>query len=233
MASHSLIQDAFRQMPEGAAPLAERLRRLDQLLGWSTTKHGRLLDAATSTARALAPPVKIGDYFPDFALPTDTGKIATRNGPLGKTPCIVSIVSGHWCPFDLAELSALAAVHESLSENGVQIVAIMPDVQVYTRRTRSEWSLPFTIMSDIDCEICEALDQTFEVTQELRDALSEAEIDLKSCQNGEGTKLPRPGLFVLDEEARICLHHEGKDKFDRLDPHDLLKQVPRLFEPTN
>ncbi len=232
LANQTILRDVIRRVPGGVAPLSERLRHLDQLLGWSDTKHGLLLETTTTKARSLATPIKVGDPFTDFALPTDTGKIAMRVGPLGKCPCIVSVVSGHWCPFSLAELIALADVYETLATLGIEVVAIMPDVQVFTRRMRSEWLLPFTIMSDIDCEICASLDQTLDVNQRLRDALLEADIDLQKCQNGEGTKLPRPSLFVLDREGQICLHHEGKDQFERLDPHDLVEQVPRLLNLT-
>jgi len=82
----------------------------------------------------LAPPVAPGEAAPRFALPAIAdGGTVSLDDYLGRTPLMLALMLGLWCPFCRRQLVQLGAYEEKLRALGVQSLAVVGTAPEHAR----------------------------------------------------------------------------------------------------
>jgi peroxiredoxin Q/BCP len=91
-----------------------------------------------------------GDRAPEFALPDQDGHKQTLAGLLGGKPLILYFYPADFTPGCTREACDLRDLHTQILAAGLRVVGISPQSPDSHRQFREKYSLPFTLLSDVD-----------------------------------------------------------------------------------
>jgi peroxiredoxin len=140
---------------------------------------------------------------------------------IAKGPVAVTFHRGHWCPYCRININALAQAHRKVSDEGGQIVAIMPDRQQFSYEIKTKGELPFSILTDIDNGYALSLNLAIWIGDEMRKMMSGRQ-DLPEYQGNNSWMLPIPATFVVGQDGRIKARFVDPDYRRRMAIDDLL-----------
>ena len=165
------LDDVFKECRDMDASLAERLA------SFAAAVHSRLPSFAAAVDRLVkrlsengagdAAP-REGDPMPPFLLPDETNRLISLEQMLQTGPVAVTFHRGHWCPYCRININALARANETISPEGGQIVAIVPERQQYAMEFKADGQAAFPILTDLDNGYAMSLNLAVWVGEELR-----------------------------------------------------------------
>src|SRR6266852_5753854 len=79
-----------------------------------------------------------GDVMPPFILPDVTGRLIDLKSLLENGPVAVMFYRGHWCPYCRLNVGAVVQALDRIKALGGQVVAIMPEVQQFAGKFKSD-----------------------------------------------------------------------------------------------
>jgi hypothetical protein len=85
-----------------------------------------MVDALRHT-RFVEQVLRVGDRFPDLALPNTEGELVAIAGLLRRGPLVATFFRSEWCPYCRVTLNALAAALPEFQMAGAGLVAITPE----------------------------------------------------------------------------------------------------------
>lgn len=219
------VRSTFERCRDMDAPLCERLGALgeatrDTLPGLQEATDrlvARLRDSGVGTA---AP--QVGDVMPDFLLPDSTGKLVGLDDLLEAGPVALVFHRGHWCSYCRMSIDALAKANEAAKVAGLQIVAIVPDIQEFAEAFRADAHGAIPVLCDVDNGFAASLNLVVWIGDELTTLTKKAGIDLPRYQGNDSWSLPIPATFVVDRNRRIVARFVDPDYRKRMPIEDLL-----------
>jgi peroxiredoxin len=237
------MRDAPRLISWSTSPLADSLQAAFRDCCDMDASLGKRLDAFAASIRAMSAPFaeavdrliarlqksavgagapQVGDLFPPFHLPDETGRIVRLDELLRKSPVGIVIHRGHWCPYCRINTRALAQAWPRIEAVGGQVVAIVPDRQRYAAAIRAEAQAAFPILTDIDNGFALSLNLVFWVGSKMRELMSAAGLDLAAYQGNESWIVPVPATFVVSEEGRVKARFVDPDYRERMTIESML-----------
>ena len=201
-----MLAEAHARADASAAPLDEKLTayeaRSRDILPEVLAAYDRMV-ARLENAGAGGGAPGIGEEFPAFALPDNSGRIVHLDALLAHGPLVVSLNRGHWCPYCRLELSALKRAADHLRQRQVEIVSVMPEIGEIRDKMIAEHALPFRVLSDMDLGYTLSLGLVVAVGPEVVEIYRELDIDLPRFQGREGWFLPIPATYVVGTDRCI------------------------------
>lgn len=164
-----------------------------------------------------------GEQAPDFMLVNTNGAIIRLYKLLKEGLTVISFYRGSWCPFCNIELKHLQSEWSKISELGVNLLAISPQLPEHSLQVKHDSELEFECLSDVGNRVAEKFGITYEIPKELLTAYKkELNIDLDEY-NGLGykNKLPLPATFILDQDGTILKSFVSWDYSKRMEPQDI------------
>src|SRR5215471_15685243 len=218
------IEDAFKRIRSVDASLNEQLQMFSQSVRKRRPEFADAIDRLVARLRqsgAGESAPQPGEPMPPFILPDETGHLVSLQDLTAKGPVAVTFHRGHWCPYCRININALAQVHRKVSEEGGQIVAIMPDRQQFSREIKIKGELPFSILTDIDNGYALSLNLAIWIGEEMKGMMSGRQ-DLPEYQGNDSWMLPIPATFVVGQDGRIKARFVDPDYRKRMAINDLL-----------
>jgi peroxiredoxin len=164
----------------------------------------------------------VGDVMPPFLLPDDAGRLVSLEGVLREHPVAITFHRGHWCPYCRINIRALARAQDEIGAHGGQIVAIMPERQVFTAALKSEAKVPFPILTDMDNGYAMALNLAISIGPELARMMANAGRTLPEYQGNDAWMLPIPATFIVGTDGRVTERFVDPDYRKRMEIEDML-----------
>lgn len=159
--------------------------------------------------------------MPPFLLPDESGRIVSLEELHAKGPIAVTFHRGHWCPYCRININALVRVHEQVSAEGGQIVAVMPDRQHFVTELKFASKAPFQILTDMDNGYAMSLNLAIWVGTELETIIAERH-NVTDYQGNNSWVLPIPATFVVGRDGCIKARFVDPDYRKRMAIEDLL-----------
>src|SRR3982751_1396676 len=125
-----------------------------------------------------------GDPMPPFILPDETGRLIGLNALLQNGPVAVMFYRGHWCPYCRLNVRAVIQSYDRIEASGGQVVAIMPEVQEFTGKFKSDSGAPFPVLTDLDNGYALSLNLAIWLGTEIQRLLSYQ--DMKNFHGNDG-----------------------------------------------
>jgi peroxiredoxin len=193
------------------------------LRGEEVPEAGATPQKAMFNGAELAPR-KAGEKLPAATLKNESGEtVAIRDLIIGKKPAVLVFYRGGWCPFCTKHLSALAEIQDQIIEAGYRLIGISPDQPAKLKATPGHDKLKYTLLSDSDMELANALGISFRLDDETFTKYKEKyNIDIEADSGKDHHLLPHPSVFVVDMKGEIRFVHVNPDYKHRLDPEKLL-----------
>jgi peroxiredoxin len=161
-----------------------------------------------------------GDPLPPFILPDETGRLVELNSLLGKGPVAVMFYRGHWCPYCRLNMRAVIQAFDQITALGGQVVAIMPEVQEFSGKFKSDSGAPFPVLTDLDNGYALSLNLAIWLGAEIQRLLSNQ--DMSSFHGNDGWLLPIPATFVIGRDGLVKARFVDPDFRKRMEIDDLI-----------
>lgn len=208
--------------------LDAKLKAIRDKASAASTKLYDDLVAQLKASGALDGVVKLGQTFPDFALPNAEGQIVTRDGLLATGPAVIVFDRGAWCPYCTVVLSELGNIAPKLSAAGAKVVAVTPEVGGGIARIKQQCGIGFDVLSDVDNVLGMECGLVFPLPDAIRRAYAERGIDLERINGNDMWLLPAPATFVVAKDATVKQSFLDVDFRYRIEPAEILKSVHAL-----
>jgi peroxiredoxin len=169
-----------------------------------------------------------GDPMPPFILPDVTGRLISLNSLLEKGPVAVMFYRGHWCPYCRLNVRAVIQAHGQIKALGGQVVAIMPEVQQFAEKFKSESNVPFPVLTDLDNGYALSLNLAIWLGTEIQRLLSYQ--DMQNFHGNDGWVLPIPATFVVGRDGLVKARFVDPDFRKRMEIDDLIAALKSANE---
>lgn len=173
---------------------------------------------------------KVGDTMPSFLMPDRAGHLVGLEDLLGPNGLVLSFNRGHWCPFCLIELTALADAHAEVVALGGNVVSIMPDRQAYSGRLPGHVTGRISILSDVDNAYALSLGLVMWLGDQLKDLMMRHDVQLDEVQGNDTWTVPVPATFVLDRTARVIARSVEPEIRKRMDMDEIRRALREAGE---
>ena len=161
-----------------------------------------------------------GDPMPPFILPDETGRLINLNSLLEKGPVAVMFYRGHWCPYCGLNVRAVIQSIDRIKASGSQVVAIMPEIQEFAEKFKSDAHAPFPVLTDLDNGYALSLNLAIWLGTEIQQLLSYQ--DLSDFHGNDGWVLPIPATFVVGRDGLVKARFVDPDFRRRMEIDDLV-----------
>ena len=224
------LDDAFRRSLDMDASLPERLeafasagRKVNPALAEAADRLIKRLQE--SGAGANAP--QVGEPMPPFFLPDENGRLVSLDELIKAGPVAVTFHRGHWCPYCRISIKALVEAKQKVADAGATIVAIMPDRQHFAAEMKSEFQVPFPILTDMDNGYAMSLNLVIWVGAEMEKLMAARGRDLPAYQGNDTWMLPITAIFVVGRDGIIKARFIDPDYRRTVEIEELLTAIRR------
>lgn len=173
-------------------------------------------------------PPRIGEPFPDFALPNALGQYRSLSGLLADGPLVLSFHRGGWCPYCTHELRTWGELLPALREAGAQFAAVTPEVGGRAALLAHWLGGDAELLCDVDHGVALASGLAFYVGPKLIATYRDRGIDLAGLYGNASGLLPVPGTFVIDREGTTRFAFTDPDFRLRAEPEAVLAAIRDL-----
>jgi peroxiredoxin len=118
---------------------------------------GEVVKDAETRFAAPIDVIKVGEAFPSFTLPNAVGTPVSSAELLANGPLLVTFYRGNWCPYCNLALHGLQERLQEIQAQGVQLVAISPELPDSTLSTQEKNELQFPVLSDVGNKLARKL----------------------------------------------------------------------------
>jgi len=169
-----------------------------------------------------------GDPMPPFILPVVSGRLVSLTALLEKGPVAVMFFRGHWCPYCRLNVRAVTQALDRIRALGGDVVAIMPEVQQFAEKFKSEAHAPFPVLTDLDNGYALSLNLAIWLGTEIERLLSYQ--DMKHFHGNDGWVLPIPATFVVGRDGLVKARFVDPDFRKRMEIDDLIAALKSASE---
>lgn len=193
------------------------------LMSYSVHANNTIPDDANKVT-----PIKVGQKIPTLQVTSVDSKPFDVNQALRKQPTLLIIYRGGWCPYCNTHLAELRKIEDELVANGVQIMAISPDLPRYLRETGEKHHLGYTLLSDSKMTAAKALGLAFKVSLSTRLKYKTVGIDLERNSGEAHHLLPVPAAILVDRKETVRFIFYSPDYKVRIENSAILDAVSEL-----
>ncbi len=205
-----LTKQAFSSMPND---LAEGLKK-----GIREVKSSQLRKNARN----------VGDLIGDLTLPNIYSEDIDLKSLLKNDYLLINFFRGSWCPFCSMELREYERLKDEFHQNGIDIVAISPEVTKYSLKTKEENSLSFEVLSDENSKAMKEFGIVFTLSPEVKKIYDGFGIDLKEQNGNDSFEMPVPATYILNKDFQVVFAHIEEDYMTRVDPLKVLEFIKTI-----
>lgn len=219
------LEEAFQQICAMEAPLGERMEAFSAAVrrfGAPFAEAYDVLVARLGSGRAGSKAPGVGETMPPFLLPDTKGNLVSLEGLLKEGPAVISLNRGHWCKFCAIELTTLSQALNEIADYGANVVAIMPESELYTAKASERIGNAFSILSDIDNSYSLALGLTIWLGEEVRKLYLSHGLLLEQYQGSSSWFVPIPATFVVGQDWKILARYVDPDFRKRMEIEDII-----------
>jgi peroxiredoxin len=206
----SLSETTARLRRESGAPFRDLYDALVQRLADSATAEGAL---------------KVGDAFPEFALPEVNGRFALSSELLRNGPLVVNFYRGRWCPYCSATVEAMSAAAPAISAAGATVIGISPELGALSFSAGDNGVPNFKMLCDVDNGLALQCGLLFRLTDDIIAQYLARGLDLSRTCGNDSWFLPIPASYIVAPDGAIKHAFVNPDFRYRMAPEEILRVV--------
>ena len=126
------------------------------------------------------------------------------------------------------ELEALQEALTEIRKTGAELVAVSPQLPIYSREFAKKLKLDFTILSDVRNQFAAMMRITFSLPDDLRQIYLKFGIDLPKANGDESWVLPIPARYIIDQNSGIQYAEFDPDYTVRPEPEHTISALKEM-----
>ncbi|GIG54184.1 redoxin domain-containing protein [Demequina activiva] len=164
-----------------------------------------------------SPVVAVGERLPDFPLQTVHGD-EVGSAALTHEPHVILFYRGSWCPFCVAQITAIAGQYRALSERGVRVALISSRRAEETEELSARFDAPMDFYVDSGGQAAAALD----IVQE-----GGTPVTFAGGAGDAGGDTVVPTVIITRADGTVAWIHHSDDHRVRPEPSLYLEVIDR------
>ncbi|MFT6529802.1 MAG: peroxiredoxin [Psychrosphaera sp.] len=173
--------------------------------------------------------IALSEQAPNFELPNQQGISISLATLLAKGAAVVTFYRGSWCPYCNIQLRALQAGLPEIHQLGAELVAISPQVPDDSLSKDEISQMSFQVLSDQNANVAAEFGVAWQVPDVLLEHMRvDRSLDLAEINNGNGSILPIPATFVIDQSGKVVWRYVDVDYRTRSEPEDIITALQQL-----
>ena len=169
--------------------------------------------------------IPVGEHAPDFLLPNANGKLASLSSLMGENGLIILFIRGLWCPYCNAQLSAFREYQNAISDKGINVAIITPEVNGRAAETKQSLELPYEVLCDVDSITCLEYGCLFRMPEVDQEFFKSLNIDLKAFYGNDAWFLPLATTFLIGPDHLVKQSFSENDQRWRTGPDVVLEHL--------
>lgn len=174
--------------------------------------------------------LKTGDMMPDFELGNQHNELRRLSDYLARSPVVLNIYRGGWCPYCNMEMKALQGEQKEIESYGAMLVGMAPETPDRAISTAERAGIAIDILSDTGNRVAEQMGLVFELPQSLRPIYEKFGIDIPAFNGDDSFKLPVPATYIIGQDGVIIYDFVNADYTQRLEPAEIVAILARKKE---
>lgn len=172
--------------------------------------------------------LRAGDAMPDFELPDQHGELRRLSTYLAKSPVVLNVYRGGWCPYCNMEMKAL---HDALPEilaRGAILIGLTPETPDQAQITAKNSDIAIDILSDAGNRVSRQIGLVFKLPAALRPIYEKFGIDIPAHNGDDSFELPVPATYIIGRNGVIAYAYIDADYTSRMEPSEIVAQLDQL-----
>jgi len=167
-----------------------------------------------------------GDTAPNFTLSNAINETVTLYDVLKNQRVVLTFYRGTWCPYCNLVLNQYQTILPKMKEEGAVLIAISPQTPDNSLSIKEKNSLEFEILSDNGNIVTKQFTTVHKNPEKSLAKMSELGFDYDSFYADEGSEIPVPATFVIEQDGKISFAKtEGGDYRNRVEASDILNAL--------
>jgi peroxiredoxin len=171
---------------------------------------------------------RVGDEFPDFALPDAQGHYRTLSDLLESGPIVLSFNRGEWCRYCRTELDAWHCALPQLDVAHGRFVAVTGEIGGRAKALGTILGIGADVLCDVDHAVAMTTGLAFYIGRPMLDRYRAIGLDLAILYGSESGFVPVPATFVIDTDRTVAFAFVDVDFRLRAEPGDVVAAVAAL-----
>lgn len=173
-------------------------------------------------------PLAMGTPAPPISAMASDSAWVHLDSLLRTGPVVVVFYRGHWCPYCNRHLQALQDSLELLQAQGINLLAITPEMPNYIAKMREKTGAQFAVIWDENHRIMDAYNVSFQLTEGKHRTYSLAGININRFSGLEDRTLPVPATYLIGQDGTIKRAFFDTDYTHRVSVAEILSWVAEL-----
>ncbi|MHA7276729.1 peroxiredoxin-like family protein [Arthrobacter sp. HLT1-21] len=170
-----------------------------------------------------------GDTVPDAALTAVDGSPVELSEVLAEAAAVVVFYRGAWCPYCNITLKTYQRdLLPTLTEHGIQLIAISPQTPDGSRAAVENGELGFTVLSDPGSRLARQLGLLTEPSPDAREAHSELGFDVADSNADSTAGIPFPTVLLVDQVGTVRFADVHADYTRRTEVPQIIEALDRF-----
>lgn len=167
--------------------------------------------------------LRAGDKSPDFELADQNGARLRAAELLQKGKLVVCFFRGRWCPFCVAQLEAMNAIHTQIQRGGALLVGISPQTVHQSYLMAHQHRFRFPLLSDTANKLARQFGLAYRVPEYQQEIYQRAFVNLPFANGDSSWELPIPATYVIGQDSSIEYAAANPDYTERPEPGKILQ----------
>jgi len=168
----------------------------------------------------------IGDDAPSISGIDQNGQAINSDKILKKDKILLVFYRGNWCPHCRKHLTSLQENLEELTNKGVYVIVVTPEIVEKTQETSKKLNTGFSIVHDIDNKIMNDYKVAFEVNKEnVPNYYSIISKRVAEYNVENNNILPVPATYMIGENGKITYVQYDSNYKNRSDFNEILEAL--------
>ena len=170
-----------------------------------------------------------GDTVPEAVLTAVDGSSVELSGVLAEAAAVAVFYRGAWCPYCNITLKTYQRdLLPTLTERGIQLIAISPQTPDGSRAAVENGELGFTVLSDPASRLARHLGLLTEPSPDAREAHSELGFNVADSNADSTAGVPYPTVLLVDQDGSVLFADVHADYTRRTEVPQIVEVLDRL-----
>ncbi len=175
--------------------------------------------------------IKAGLRAPDFTLFDMEGSEVNSVDLTRKGPVIIFFLRGLWCWYSYMTLIALETINTALSDRGVSVVAISPQLHFSQADVDRKQAISFPLLCDSHSRIAQEFQVAWRLSGPLKKTYLQLGADLDKLNGVDSELLPMASLYIIDRQGTIVYSEVNPNYVQLINVNEILLVLDNMPQP--
>ncbi|WP_081503077.1 redoxin domain-containing protein, partial [Pseudomonas agarici] len=146
-------------------------------------------------------------------------------------PVVIVFLRGLWCWYSYTTLIALETIHTALSDRGVSVIAISPQLHFSQVDVDRKQAFNFPLLCDSRSRIAQEFQVAWRLSVSLKKTYLQLGADLDKLNGADCELLPMTSFYIIDRQGTIVYSDVNPNYVQLMSMNEILLVLDNMPQP--